>query len=136
LFLVALAAAAFLVSCKKDDDNGGSIQAKWNINKLYFESKTEGSLDSSSFPAAPGDYADFRNDGKVYIRFSNPLTGDPEFDTTGYSLIGNSKLVFIDDSGNDTLDIFELTSNKLVFGGYEEFVDNDNYSLTKIYCSK
>jgi hypothetical protein len=106
------------------------------FNKLYFESKTDGSLDSGSIAATPGDYIDFRNDQKVYVRFSNPLSGEPELDTSGYTLLGSNKFILIDDSGNDTLDIFELTSGKLVFGGYDEFIDNDNYSLSRIYCSK
>jgi len=139
LILAGIAATAFLVSCKKDDDNGGgssSIQGKWNINRVYYEEKSGGVLDSASFAAAPGDYIDFRNDGKAYVRFSDPFSGEPEFDTTGYALLGTNKFIVIDDSGNDTLDIFELTASSLVFGGYDEFDDNNNYSLSKIYCSK
>lgn len=136
LIVGTFAVAAFFISCKKEEDNtsSASIQGKWNMSKFYFESKENGVLDSATIPSASGDYVDFRADGKSYSRYTNPFTNEVELDTIAFSLLGSNKLIFTDDSGSDTFNIYELTTKSLVFGGYDEFDDNDNYSLFKSYC--
>ncbi len=81
--------AFFLTSCKKDSaDSNATIIGKWNIvtdstyfkggccyeNKVYYIGK-------------PGDYFDFRNDGKFYSKEGTTL------DTATYQLTSNSTIL-------------------------------------------
>ena len=81
--------AFFLTSCKKDSSNSNAtIFGKWNIvtDSTYFRSGC--CYEQKVYYAGkPGDYFDFRNDGKFYSKESTTL------DTATYQLTSNSTIL-------------------------------------------
>src|SRR5688572_13746046 len=89
----ALSAVVLFTACKKDDPvtpeltTLQKLQAKWNYERMTDHIFIGGMSLRDTVVADPGDYADFRTDGKVYSRMDNM------FDTIPYSLLGTNKLI-------------------------------------------
>ena len=114
--LVALTALTF-AGCSKDDDDGGQekmILGKWTMvsTTVAVTDIQNGGTKTSEKPVYPGDYLDFRNDGKIYSRISDPLEGpgyDPH-DTVAYRM--TTTYLIID---NDSMLINKLSKESLSF---------------------
>ena len=126
ILLFAAAFIVFLAACKKNNDNknnSASIIGKWSkVNEIdWYSSLTGTSLEKDTTVAQPGEYADFRNDGKVYGYYWD-FTGF-ERDTATYTVNGTT--LYLDygggADGRDTFQIQTLTSNKLML--YQKYND-------------
>jgi hypothetical protein len=129
LLILALGSGLF-VSCKKEEPKPSDnttpmtttqkIQQKWNLSSVidieYIGSSTTIDNIDTLVLGAPGDYADFRADNKVYIS----VTG--EFDTLPYSILSDSKIVFDD----QLFDISKLTTSQFEMK-FSERIDTPYY---------
>ena len=78
----------FLTSCKRDSvDSSATIFGKWNVlNDSTFEGVGI-SNHPANYTGKTGDYFDFRNDGKLYIKEGLKL------DTSIYKLTSNTTIL-------------------------------------------
>ncbi|MCX6210808.1 MAG: hypothetical protein NTZ59_15220 [Bacteroidetes bacterium] len=115
-----------LLSFKKEDTtstNASLIIGKWN----YYRAITWTTPANSSFVKKdttynkPGEYIDFRTDGKVYSCewYSNGF----HYSTQPYTVSGNNLLTKDSTSINwtDTFEISQLTSSKLVIHTLDKY---------------
>jgi hypothetical protein len=85
LFLPILTVlCSLMVACSKNND-AATIKGKWSVVSDsiavdFPQSKHE------TYKGAPGDYFDFRNDGKVYVKEA------AVFDTLNYALISDHSI--------------------------------------------
>lgn len=131
------AVAAVFSACKKDDPVKTTLQklqAKWNFQVEYYHENYGGTSTYDTTYASPtGEYVDFRTDGKAYFKYNGA-----NYDTTAYSLIGDSKIVLSSLPGSlfpfsDTADIQVLTDNKLQVYNKEFDPAPDYYESTLVY---
>jgi hypothetical protein len=114
-FFATMFVLLFIISCKKKDKTISAyeqLQGRWSFKNLgikVFNNNTNVLIASQTFPATPGDYAEFRTDNKLYIQLGGIK------DTAGYSLPADNQLVIIDGASRDTATINLLNSNNLVF---------------------
>jgi hypothetical protein len=97
----------FVASCKKDDKpkpTSERVLGKWSIQSLTENDHYSGQDHISVTPGDPGDFVDFRSDGKVY---SN-VTGYP--DTSSYTVVSDTRITI----DTDGYDIKTLTDNSFV----------------------
>lgn len=73
-----------LVSCKKDA--AVSIMGKWNLVSDAITSGIGPNVKTYSYTGVPGDYFDFRTDGKLYIKEAANL------DTLSYTFLPDNKI--------------------------------------------
>jgi hypothetical protein len=117
LFSLAALMALTFAGCSKDDDGGGqekTILGKWTMvsTTVAVTDVQNGGTKKSEKPVYSGDYLDFRSDGKIYSRISDPLEGpgyDPH-DTVAYRM--TTTYLIID---NDSMLINKLTKEELAF---------------------
>ena len=117
VFGLAALTALIIAGCSKKDDNEGSrekmIQGKWKpvSTKVFVIDRIQGTS-TTTYPAVyPGDYYDFRGDGKVYTYETEPNAGagyDPH-DTLPYRF--TPQYLIID---QDSLMLGALTKDSLV----------------------
>ena len=115
VFSLAALAALIIAGCSKDDDMGSrekAILGKWTpvSTKVEVNDNVNMTSKTSYTPVYPGDYLDFRKDGKVYSYLSDP-NGGPGYDahdTLPYKF-GNPYLII----GEDTLSVGALTNDSL-----------------------
>ena len=124
LMLAACLLSTAFVSCKDDDDNNTpaetttqKIQHKWSLASMVEVFVTPSNTETQNRNGLPGDYVDFRTDGKVYGSFF----GIP--DTMSYSVISDNYLLIDGDSTR----IQNLTNNILQL--YSVGQDNDTSSF-------
>ena len=82
--------AILFAACKKSDPAPTTLQrlqAKWTYQKDYYHQNYGGVDYRDTTYASPGDYSDFRTDGKVYSKYGT------SYDTSGYSLLGDTKII-------------------------------------------
>ncbi len=131
LIIITLSSLLFIISCNKKDKTTPvvttieKLQHKWNFNTETDNDYFSGANHVTTLNGNPGDYLDFRTDGKAYSRFQS------SDDTVTYSLLGTNKIII---DNLDTLDIQNLTDTnlKLYFKyvyspnplGYFETTDN------------
>ena len=109
---VAVLASSILlvVSCKKEAASAPpttqeKVLGKWKIQSVVDNFYYSGSAHILAYPIGATDYADFRNDGKIYFyEFGN-------YDTTGYGIISDTKLWL--DTPADIYDIQALTNSAM-----------------------
>jgi hypothetical protein len=114
-FFAASLALLLVLSCKKKDKTPSAyelLQGRWtfrNVGIKVFNNNTNVLIATQTYPATPGDYAEFRSDNKVYIQLGGLK------DTSSYSLTTDTQLLLIDGSNRDTANINLLNSKNLVF---------------------
>ena len=104
---VLLLGCTLYMACKKDA--GPSIKGKWNIvNDSTRITGTGGELIyHSNYMGVAGDYYDFRDDGKMYMKEGVAL------DTMQYEVYGNNQVRCVPSPGfTDTYNTTLLTHNK------------------------
>ena len=133
LSLIAIVTIIF-TACKKDDPATPTtlqkLQGKWNFQKGYYHEYYNGSHSYDTSFAVAGDYADFRTDGKVYFKFEN------DFDTLGYSVLGDNKLIATSLGAfptSDTLNILTLTATEFQINQVDQSELPDLYEFTEFY---
>jgi hypothetical protein len=112
-------------NCKKEDEPSAydKLQGRWNFQNAVASSynhNTNQLISSQTFPAGSGDYAEFRNNGRVYLQIGGPGNTD----TTGYQLLGDNRLVFGDAPNLDTTDIVTLNTTDFAFRFKEIYSSN------------
>jgi hypothetical protein len=123
--LILSASVALYASCKKDDNptpSQSGITGKWTIEATHFKGTFGGDAFDSTSAGKPGEYVDVRSDGYAYSYVKGM------YDTTGYKLLDNSRIVFIDQedpSSSDTAQIKTLTKNSLVI--YQKMVEGEDF---------
>jgi hypothetical protein len=77
--LIALYSFCLLVGCKKDNTGNTSptIVTKWNLVSDYTSNHL---AQTNTYTGVPGDYFDFRADGKCYVKEGS------QYDTLSYSI--------------------------------------------------
>jgi len=131
-FTLALFCTGF-VACKKSDTtaiattNQQKILGKWTFQQVVVNDVYSGTSNITTYPGDPGDYVDFRADGKAYVRVWS------SYDTSTYTFINDTKVRM--DPGGDTSDIVVLTSTALHLYQKQVFAPGD-YSESTIYLRK
>ena len=106
--IILLLSMGFM-ACKKDDAKSKTTQeklsGKWNFVSTISNHFYGGSSHFTNTTGAPGEYVDFRNDGKIYSYIIGA------YDTVAYGIITESK-IWIDNS-NNTFDLKVFTDADL-----------------------
>lgn len=85
--IVVLLIAAIICSCQKSGVNPANpLLGKWNVKIDSLDYGIGPVQQTKTYTGVPGDYFDFRNDNKLYIKEGNQL------DTFNYKVISASKL--------------------------------------------
>jgi hypothetical protein len=114
---LAVLTVVIIAGCSKDDDGGGTreqtIRGKWTpvSTKVYMIDRTQNTSKTTYSPVYPGDYSDFRSDGKLYTYTTEPNAGagyDPH-DTLSYRF--TTQYLIIE---KDSLLVGALTKDSLV----------------------
>lgn len=105
--------AALFTACKKDKEKttAEKVLGKWTSINSVENDFYNNTPHVTTYPAAAGDYADFRNDGKVYSKDGVDL------DTSSYSITTDNKIII----ESETLEIKTLTDNQFVL--YNKDID-------------
>lgn len=103
-----LAGAAIFTACKKSDTTttttAQKVVAKWTIVSDNHVEVEAGVSYPFNYNGVAGDYADFRNDGKVYAHI------DGSYDTSTYKIISDASIKF----EKDTFQIKTLTTTSFI----------------------
>lgn len=118
--------------CKKSDDTTAvvplttlqKLQAKWQIQSILENDHYSGADHVRNSTGGPGDYLDFRTDGKLYLSVFGFK------DTIPYTLSGDTKIILSAGSATTNLDIKTLTSNSLILYNKELYPPSDYYEET------
>lgn len=124
---------ALLISCKKDTVSNALV-GKWNV---LSDSTFEGVAQNNhalDYTGEPGDYFDFRTDGKVYIKESSQL------DTLSYTVISSSAVIIqsfglIANGVPETSDITYPTNNSVTITAPVELTPGGEFGR-KVMLSK
>lgn len=101
-----------LASCNKSGD-AGTLVAKWNlVNDSIADGGAYG-ITQTNYIGVPGDYFDFRTNGKLYIKEGT------FYDTMAYHVAdGNSVIINnFDLYNNDPVIVQELSQHNATFSG-------------------
>ena len=74
LFLSVLTLGLATTSCSSDDDNGGSIEGKWQLTEVGVVFNGQEALEPATNEGCDNDIVEFKTDGKFvdsYSEFSN-----------------------------------------------------------------
>ena len=121
LFLTA--AIMHCVSCKKESSTPTpksaqeKLSGKWKLQSSVFNDFYSGTSHTSTYTGTAADYADFRNDGKVYSFVNN------NYDTSAFGLISATKMYI--DTFSNAFDIQTLTETNLKIYRKEIFTAGD-----------
>ena len=131
LFSTGVILMLMIAGCKKSDVTQATtqsrIQAKWthaSSQAIYYYN---GASNTFNFMGQPGEYIDFRGDGKVYFYMGG------SYDTTAYGMISDSKIWM--DTNADIYDIRVLTGTDLQLY-HKEVVSPIEYNETIINLKK
>jgi hypothetical protein len=134
VFSLAALTALIIAGCSKDDDKGGpekDILGKWTrvSTKVVLSDKVQGTSKTMYPTIYPGDYLDFRGDGKVYTYETDPNggTGYNPHDTLLYKF--SNPYLIID---GDTMSIGALTKDSLVLELHEGTSTQDWFTTFKL----
>lgn len=116
------------IACKKESSNPTpkttleKIAGKWKLQSSVVDNFYSGTSHITTYAGTAADYADFRNDGKVYS-FVNS-----NYDTSAYGIISNTKMWVVNSS--DTFDIQTLTDIDLKIYRKEIYAPGDYHEST------
>lgn len=117
LFSLIALTAVIIAGCSKDDNDGSPekmILGKWTpvSTTVAVTDIKNGGTTKTDQPVYPGDYLDFRSDGKLYTRITDPqeAPGYDPHDTLSYRF--TTTYLIID---TDSMFIGKLTSDSLSF---------------------
>jgi hypothetical protein len=124
--LVFTAAILPWVSCKKADKTPRSTQdkiaGKWKLESSVVDNYYSGSSHIVTYTGTAADYADFRNDGKVYSFV------DGNYDTSAYGMISDTKMWI--DTSSFVFDIQVLTDTAFKIYMKEVYGPGDYHETT------
>ncbi|AEV98068.1 hypothetical protein A4D02_14475 [Niastella koreensis] len=113
---LAVVTALIIAGCSKSDDGGDSrekaIRGKWTpvSIKIEFSDLSNNTSGTTYGVVTPGDYVDFRADGKVYTyRKDNANQGVDPYDTMPYRFTPQFCII-----GQDSMMLGALTKDSLV----------------------
>jgi hypothetical protein len=109
-----------LLSCSRSSETSGTpfIAGKWIVSKTVITNNmSNGTVGTITITGHPGEYADFRADGKLYRCFWTGVGENFTYDTLNYQLINNDKVDRWSLTFRDTLHIETLTNAKLILYG-------------------
>lgn len=125
--IISLTIVACLSSCKKDNTNSTNsetttqkIQHNWNltsIEDIQYKGSSTTQIDTIISYGKAGDYINFSNNNKAYIRIA------ASNDTLPYSILNDSKIIL----DGDTFTINNLTSSNLKMTYYGRETNPVNY---------
>lgn len=129
---ITLLVAAALVACKKDTSNPApttsqQLQAKWHYVSSVINNYYSGAPHMITLTGNATDYADFRNDGKLY---SFTLGS---YDTAAYAILSDSKLWI--DTPQDEFEIRTLTGSDCVLYN-KEVISATEFTETTVTLHK
>lgn len=125
--LITVAAISF-TACKKEDATPQpktpmeKIAGKWKLESTISNGMLGGFPYNMTYTGTAADYADFRNDGKVYS-FMNGT-----YDTSSYGVFSNTKMWI--EQATDTFDIQVLTDIQFKVYRKEIYGGGDYYEAT------
>ena len=106
LLTIVLLISMGFIACKKESSTPKTTQdkisGKWNLQSAVTNNYYSGSSHIITYTGTAADYADFRNDGKVYSFV------DGSYDTSRYAIISDTKMWIDNDS--TVFDIQTLTN--------------------------
>ena len=133
--LPQIAAALLILSCffaceKKDNpvqatETELKVRHKWDFEKFVYNENFGGTAATDTTLALPGEYAEFRDDNKVYAY--SPAIGN---DTSSYSIIGTTAIVI----DSDTFQIRTLTATQFVI--FSRFVYGSDFEEEEIHLRR
>jgi hypothetical protein len=125
ILLIVLLISMGIIACKKESTAPVSTQdrisGKWKLESTVSNDFYSGTSHINTYTGTAADYADFRNDGKVYSFVNN------NYDTAAYGIISDTKM-WIENS-TDTFDILTLTDANL------KIYRKETYNATEYYES-
>jgi len=130
LIVLSLFCAGFM-ACKKTETSANTNQqkmiGKWTFQQVIANDFYSGASHVTTYPGDPGDYFDFRADGKVYFRAWG------SYDTSTYTMINETQVRM--DPGADTSDIILLTNSAMQLYQKQVYAPGD-YSESTLYLQK
>lgn len=116
------------IACKKESSNPTpkttleKIAGKWKLQSSVVDNFYSGTSHIITYTGTAADYADFRNDGKVYSFV------DGNYDTSAYGIISDTKMWI--DSSSTTFDIQTLTDTDFKIYRKEIYGPGDYHEST------
>lgn len=115
-FLFVILATGIFSACKKDSDSDANNKAmakvlgKWTFVSASTNDHYSNADHIKTLAGAPGDFMEFMNNGKATLRLFSSQ------DTSKYTLVGGSKLIFddVDQFGIKTLTETDLILNRKI----------------------
>ena len=112
-FLIVLFVFFCLASCKKSGDSGPvTLTAKW---RLVNDSAAFGEayITKTNYVGVPGDYFDFRADGKLYIKEG------AKYDTLAYNMVAGDSVIINTFNVNNYPDVIKpfTAHNATIYSG-------------------
>lgn len=128
IILTLFVGVILFAACKKDSAQKSvteQVQGTWSFNKLISTVYGVGAT-SDTIYGLPGDYVEFRNDGRAYSQISASR------DTANYQIIGTSQMVF----DGDTFSIRTLTENNFTLYSRTQNVGVGGYAESSVYLNR
>lgn len=132
-FLLIASSLTLLSACKKSDSSSSQpttqqkIQAKWHYISTVINNYYSGSPHVVTLNGNAADYADFRNDNKVYSYTAGA------YDTSAYTIINDTKMWI--DTPQDEYEIKKLTTGDFILYN-KETISATEYTETTITLNK
>lgn len=125
LSIILLISMGF-IACKKENTTPRSTQdkitGKWKLHSAVVDNFYSGTSHVTTYTGTAADYADFRNDGKVYSFVAG------NYDTSAYGIISDTKM-WIDNSSS-IFDMQTLTDTDLKIYRKEIYTPGDYQEST------
>lgn len=125
LAVLVLLVTFYLPACKKKDKQQTTlekIQGIWQIDTVIQNDHISSEDNIDTLAGDPGNIADFRTDGKVYLNIQS------EADTSTYNLISDTKIVLDQATINEvTYDIITLTANVFILHSKQTASGSSNF---------
>ncbi len=112
LIILIIISTTVMVACKKDKAQRTTLermQGQWKFQKEIYNESHSGVFYSDTAYGLPGDYIDFRTNGKIHFKFGNFI------DSANYILINESSFVTYKGPDRDTASIILLTDNQFQY---------------------
>jgi len=123
--LIALFVFSCLASCKKSGDSGPvTLIAKWSLinDSTAYGGALASPLTQKNYVGVPGDYFDFRADGKLYIKEGS------KYDTLAYNKASGDSVIINAFNYNNTPSVIKpITANSATI--YSTFMVFEIYNF-------
>jgi len=131
LLSVVLLISMGFIACKKEStaptprSTGDKIAGKWKFESSVIDNFYSGASHIINYTGTAADYADFRNDGKVYSFVSG------NYDTSAYAIISDTKMWI--DASSEVYDIQTLNDTNLKLYRKETYAPGEYHESTVIF---